>query len=107
MKPPAELNLPEGAVLHLKKALYGLKQAPRSWNIMLVKWLKTQGFRQCISDPCLFVLKFGDEIRMLILIYVDDILFAATSEEMISDVIQRISLNHFQSSAEVLTSFWD
>ena len=42
-------------VLSLKKALYGTKQASRLWQQTLFKWLEAEGFKQCRSDPCLFV----------------------------------------------------
>ena len=42
-------------VVQLRKALYGLRQSGYLWNQLMTEFLISTGFRQCISDPCLFV----------------------------------------------------
>lgn len=68
-------------VCKLNKSLYGLKQSGRNWNILLSTWLKEWGFSQSQADPCLFVYKAGDT-RMLLFIYVDDMILACNNEEL-------------------------
>ncbi|GKD14932.1 retrovirus-related pol polyprotein from transposon TNT 1-94 [Tanacetum coccineum] len=65
-------------VFILKKALYGLKQAPRAWYDLLSKFLLSQKFVKGVVDPTLFIRKEGKD-RILVQIYVDDIIFASTN----------------------------
>ena len=44
----------ENLVCKLKMSLYGLKQSPRSWNEELDKKLRSLGFKQATSDPCIY-----------------------------------------------------
>lgn len=39
----------------LKKSMYGLKQSPRQWNKRFGGFMKQQGFRQSLYDPCVYV----------------------------------------------------
>jgi hypothetical protein len=42
-------------VCYLKRCLYGLKQPPaREFNMLLMDLLVTNGWQQCVSDPCFF-----------------------------------------------------
>jgi len=68
-------------VYKLKKALYGLKQAPRQWYERLSEFLLSQGYDRGISDKTLFIKKKKEDI-ILVQIYVDDIIFGSTNEEM-------------------------
>ncbi|GKF64547.1 retrovirus-related pol polyprotein from transposon TNT 1-94 [Tanacetum coccineum] len=65
-------------VYKLKKALYGLKQAPRAWYDMLSSFLISQDFSKGLVDPTLFIRMEGNEL-LLVQIYVDDIIFAAST----------------------------
>ncbi|GJV64268.1 retrovirus-related pol polyprotein from transposon TNT 1-94 [Tanacetum coccineum] len=65
----------------LKKALYGLKQAPRTWYDMLSSFLISQDFSKGSVDPTLFICREGKEL-LLVQIYVDDIIFAASTPEL-------------------------
>ncbi|GJW07775.1 retrovirus-related pol polyprotein from transposon TNT 1-94 [Tanacetum coccineum] len=65
----------------LKKALYGLKQAPRAWYDMLSLFLISQDLSKGSVDPTLFIRKEGKEL-LLVQIYVDDIIFAASTPEL-------------------------
>ncbi|GKD81341.1 retrovirus-related pol polyprotein from transposon TNT 1-94 [Tanacetum coccineum] len=67
--------------LELKKALYGLKQAPRAWYDMLSSFLISQDFSKGLVDPTLFIRKEGKEL-LLVQVYVDDIIFAASTHEL-------------------------
>ncbi|GJR76755.1 copia protein [Tanacetum coccineum] len=68
-------------VYKLKKALYGLKQAPRAWYDMLSSFLISQDFSKGSVDPTLFIRRDGKEL-LLVQIYVDDIIFAASTPEL-------------------------
>ncbi|GJT49407.1 retrovirus-related pol polyprotein from transposon TNT 1-94 [Tanacetum coccineum] len=65
----------------LKKALYGLKQAPCAWYDMLSSFLISQDFSKGSVDPTLFIRRDGKEL-LLVQIYVDDIIFAASTPEL-------------------------
>ncbi|GJW08648.1 retrovirus-related pol polyprotein from transposon TNT 1-94 [Tanacetum coccineum] len=68
-------------VYKLKKALYGLKQAPRAWYDMLSSFLISQDFSKGSVDPTMFICKEGKEL-LLVQVYVDDIIFAASTPEL-------------------------
>ncbi|GJT42002.1 retrovirus-related pol polyprotein from transposon TNT 1-94 [Tanacetum coccineum] len=68
-------------VYKLKKALYGLKQAPRAWYDMLSSFLISQDFSKGLVDPTLFIRKEGKEL-LLVQVYVDDIIFVASTPEL-------------------------
>nr|GFA53611.1 hypothetical protein [Tanacetum cinerariifolium] len=65
----------------LKKALYGLKQAPRAWYEMLSFFLISQDFSKGSVDPTMFIHMESKEL-LLVQIYVDDIIFAASTPEL-------------------------
>ena len=65
-------------VFKLNKALYGLKQAPRAWYDRLSKFLLKNGFKRGKIDNTFFLMKMEQEL-LIIQIYVDDIIFGATS----------------------------
>jgi hypothetical protein len=71
-------------VWKLKKAMYGLKQAARVWNERLSKELKSIGFTQRISDPCLFFRGEGKD-QVYFLVHVDDAIIVG-HEKAIADV---------------------
>nr|GFA08874.1 retrovirus-related Pol polyprotein from transposon TNT 1-94 [Tanacetum cinerariifolium] len=66
----------------LKKAFYGLKQAPRAWYAMLSSFLLSQDFSKGSVDPTLFIRRNGTEL-LLVQIYVDDMIFAASTLELL------------------------
>ncbi|GJW35075.1 retrovirus-related pol polyprotein from transposon TNT 1-94, partial [Tanacetum coccineum] len=71
-------------VYKLKKALYGLKQAPRAWYDMLSSFLISQDFSKGSVDPTLFIHREGKEL-LLVQVYVDDIIFAASTLKLYAD----------------------
>ncbi|GJW93594.1 retrovirus-related pol polyprotein from transposon TNT 1-94 [Tanacetum coccineum] len=81
-------------VYKLKKALYGLKQAPRVWYDMLSSFLISQDFSKGSVDPTLFIRMDGKEI-LLVQIYVDDIIFAASTPEL-CDLFDKIMFSKFK-----------
>jgi hypothetical protein len=62
-------------VKKLNKAIYGLRAAPRAWDDIFAAWVTTEGdLIQREHEHCLFCDKEG---RMILIIYVDDILVAS------------------------------
>ncbi|GKG45505.1 retrovirus-related pol polyprotein from transposon TNT 1-94 [Tanacetum coccineum] len=74
------VSQPDGFV-DLKKVLYGLKQAPRAWYDMLSSFLISNDFSKGLVDPTMFIRREGKEL-LLVKIYVDDIIFAASTPEL-------------------------
>ncbi|XP_076956395.1 uncharacterized protein LOC143631538 [Bidens hawaiensis] len=68
-------------VYKLKKALYGLHQAPRAWYDELSNHLLENGFKRGAIDKTFFYKRKGSDLLML-QVYVDDILFGSTNEQM-------------------------
>nr|GEX35021.1 hypothetical protein [Tanacetum cinerariifolium] len=68
-------------VYKLKRALYWLKQTPRTWYDMLSSFLISQDFSKGSVDPTLFIRRNGNDL-LLVKIYVDDIIFAASTPEL-------------------------
>ncbi|GJV57729.1 retrovirus-related pol polyprotein from transposon TNT 1-94 [Tanacetum coccineum] len=83
-------------VYKLKKALYGLKQAPRAWYDMLSSFLISNDFSKGSVDPTLFIRREGKEL-LLVQIYVDDIIFAASTPEL-CDLFAKIMCSKFKMS---------
>nr|GEX20255.1 retrovirus-related Pol polyprotein from transposon TNT 1-94 [Tanacetum cinerariifolium] len=80
----------------LKKALYGLKQAPRAWYDMLSSFLISQDFSKGSVDPTLFIHRNGNDL-LLVQIYVNDIIFAASTPK-ICDLFAKIMCLKFKMS---------
>lgn len=91
-------------VYRLKKSLYGLKQSGRNWNQTLHDYLSSCGFRQNIADHCVYSKETESE-KVIIIVWVDDLLIAANNENVLSGVKEMLSskfqmkdlgkLNHF------------
>nr|GEZ68031.1 hypothetical protein [Tanacetum cinerariifolium] len=80
----------------LKKALYGLKQAPCMWYDMLSSFLISQDFSKGLVDPTPFIRRNGNDL-LLVQIYVDDIIFAASTPEL-CDLFVKIMCSKFKMS---------
>ncbi|GJZ42295.1 retrovirus-related pol polyprotein from transposon TNT 1-94 [Tanacetum coccineum] len=91
-------------VYKLKKALYGLKQAPRAWYDMLSSFLISNDFSKGSVDPTLFIRREGNEL-LLVQIYVDDIIFAASTPEL-CDLFAKIMCSKFKMSMMGKISFF-
>nr|GEZ19462.1 retrotransposon protein, putative, unclassified [Tanacetum cinerariifolium] len=83
-------------VYKLKKALYGLKRAPRAWYDMLSSFLISQDFSQGLVYPTLFICRNGNDLLM-VQIYVDDIIFAASTPELPKGIFVNQSKHAFES----------
>ena len=70
-------------VCRLRRSLYGLKQAPRVWNQRIRLFLKSIGFDQTYSDPCVYINK---ETDVIIAMWVDDLIIFGKDMASINDL---------------------
>nr|GEU85284.1 retrovirus-related Pol polyprotein from transposon TNT 1-94 [Tanacetum cinerariifolium] len=91
-------------VYKLKKALYGLKQASRTWYDMLSSFLISQDFSKGSVDPTLFIRRNGNDL-LLVQIYVDDIIFAASTPKL-CDLFAKLMCSKFKMSVMGKISFF-
>ncbi|EMG45189.1 hypothetical protein G210_5234 [Candida maltosa Xu316] len=82
MTPPPGVHIPDGKVLRLLKSLYGLRQASATFNLHLHSTLLKLGFSNLASEPCIYQRSI-DSSRMLLGVYVDDILCCAPTVALI------------------------
>ena len=82
-------------VCKLLKSLYSLKQAAHLWNQLLSKTLKKHGFKQLLTDTSCFVRIDEDGTSIIMAVFVDDLLIAARTPELIKQTIQNLK-QHFQ-----------
>ena len=68
-------------VYRLRKALYGLKHVPRAWYDTLPEFLVKHDFRKGTVDRTMVRINDGKE-RLLVQIYVDDIIFGSASKDL-------------------------
>ena len=69
----------------LRKSIYGLKQASRVWAKRLQTSLQHHGFKELISDLCIYF-KTTAAGLILIAIYVDDLLVAVKNENAAAEI---------------------
>jgi hypothetical protein len=73
-QPPGfEVDGKKELVYKLHKALYGLKQAPRAWNKRIDQFLIQLGFKKCMVEYGVYVMKSGLG-TVIVCLYVDDLL---------------------------------
>nr|GEY38305.1 retrovirus-related Pol polyprotein from transposon TNT 1-94 [Tanacetum cinerariifolium] len=70
--------------IKLKKALYGLKQAPKAWYDKLKAFLLDHMYTMSLVDNTLFTKKNNSHI-IIVQIYVDDIIFRSTCQDLCDD----------------------
>ncbi|KAM5569751.1 hypothetical protein ABKV19_016986 [Rosa sericea] len=73
----------EQKVYKLKKALYGLKQAPRAWYGEIDSHFIKDGFQRSENEPTLYIKTKGNTEILIVSIYVDDLVFTGSCEEMV------------------------
>nr|GEX41551.1 retrovirus-related Pol polyprotein from transposon TNT 1-94 [Tanacetum cinerariifolium] len=83
-------------VFKLKKALYGLKQAPKAWYNRLKAFLLDHMYTMRLVDNTLFTKKKDSHI-IIVQIYVDDIIFGSTCQELCDD-FSKIMHEEFEMS---------
>lgn len=86
IQPPSGIKThTKNKVCKLRKAIYGLKQSGRVWNAKLNEVLTKMEFQQLEADNCVYIKHTNNE-KVLITVYVDDILIFSKSMECINDV---------------------
>ena len=90
-QPPGfeDSNVPH-YICKLDKALYGLKQAPRAWYSRLSSKLHGLGFTPSKADTSLFLYQKSG-ITIFVLIYVDDIIVASSSNDATTILLQELN----------------
>ncbi|GKD99869.1 retrovirus-related pol polyprotein from transposon TNT 1-94 [Tanacetum coccineum] len=83
-------------VYKLKKALHGLKQAPKAWYDRLKAFLLKHEYSMRMVDNTLFTKKFKSHL-IIVQIYVDDIIFGSTSQNLCDD-FAKIMRDEFEMS---------
>ena len=71
----------ERKVMRLKRAIYGIKQAALEWWRALDRSMATMGFRRCISDSGIFVSATRNQLKVVVIVYVDDAIFMGRNEQ--------------------------
>ncbi|CAI7862268.1 unnamed protein product [Closterium sp. NIES-53] len=104
MKQPEGYDDGSGRVCRLNKAIYGLKQAPRCWYARLLEALEALGFKVSGCDESLFMTE-GEEEKVFLLVYVDDILLFSPSLERIKEVQGKLK-ETFQCKALGLVGYY-
>ncbi|GJV43434.1 retrovirus-related pol polyprotein from transposon TNT 1-94 [Tanacetum coccineum] len=83
-------------VYKLKKALYGLKKAPKAWYDRLKTFLLKHKYSMRMVDNTLFTKKFKSHL-IVVQIYVDDIIFGSTCQNLCDD-FEKIMHDEFEMS---------
>nr|GEW51807.1 putative ribonuclease H-like domain-containing protein [Tanacetum cinerariifolium] len=79
-------------VYKVEKSLYGLHQAPRAWNETLAKYLLDNGFFRGKIDQTMFIKRQKEDI-LLVLVYVDDIIFGSTKKKLCTKFETHVDLH--------------
>ncbi|GJV23619.1 retrovirus-related pol polyprotein from transposon TNT 1-94 [Tanacetum coccineum] len=96
-QPPSFFDLEKpNHVYKLKKTLCGLKQAPTAWYDRLKAFLLDHKYTMGLVDNTLFTKKRDSHI-IIVQIYVDDIIFRSTCQELCDD-FSKIMHNEFEMS---------
>ena len=82
----------ERKVCKLKRSIYGLKQASRQWNIKFHQVIQRDGFTMMEEDHCVYLKRSIDGF-IIFSLYVDEILIAGNSKEMIDTTKKLLSSN--------------
>ncbi|GJY45060.1 putative ribonuclease H-like domain-containing protein, partial [Tanacetum coccineum] len=91
-------------VYKVEKALYGIHQAPRAWYETLSTYLLDNGFQRGQIDKTLFIKRVKGDI-LLVQVYVDDIIFGSTRNELCTEFEKMMHKKFQMSSMGELTFF--
>jgi len=78
-----------GRLCVLKKTLYGLKQSPREWNQVIDAFLKGEGFKPTVSDPCIYIKQVNGSY-LICAVYVDDIITGGKDDNHLHEFRKRL-----------------
>ena len=91
-------------MLYLKKALYGLKQVPRAWYDRLTQYLVSHGFTKGKTNQTFFIKREDSEL-IVAQVYVDDIIFGSTKDELAHGFSKLMQVEFEMSMIGELTHF--
>ncbi|GJW67431.1 putative ribonuclease H-like domain-containing protein [Tanacetum coccineum] len=100
-----DLEFPD-RVYKVEKALYGLHQAPRAWYETLSTYLLDNGFQRGQIDKTLFIKRVKGDI-LPVQVYVDDIIFGSTRNEMCTEFEKMMHKKFPMISMERLPFFFN
>ncbi|CAI7750447.1 unnamed protein product [Closterium sp. NIES-53] len=86
MSQPDYFNDGTGRVCKLLKSLYGLMQSPLLWYLALNDVLVGAGWKKSQVDEALYFKVGKDGVACWVLVYVDDLLAASSSTEMLKEL---------------------
>ncbi|CAM9316399.1 unnamed protein product, partial [Sphacelaria rigidula] len=68
----------------MEKSIYGIKQAGRQWSRLLCQTLLEDigGMVRCEADPCVFRMEDAGDVRVILVVHVDDILISDSEENV-------------------------
>ena len=95
----------EEKVYRLYKALYGLKQAPRAWYAKIDAHLLNHNFRRSSSESTLYVKQFNSQERLIISLYVDDLLVIGSNDDLVAQFKKQME-SEFDMSDLGLVSYF-
>ena len=76
-------------VYRLCRAMYGLKQSGNAWyNKFTGTVIEDNNIQQCTIDPCVY---FDLKAKIIIALYVDDVLFLGKDRDAIKSLYERLS----------------
>ncbi|RVX20917.1 Retrovirus-related Pol polyprotein from transposon TNT 1-94 [Vitis vinifera] len=85
-----ESNDSKQLVCKLKRSMYGLKKASQQWYRKFDQAITSFGFKENIVDQCIY-LKFSGSKFIILVLYVDDILFASSDVELLHETKRFLS----------------
>jgi len=91
MKQPVGYKDRSTQVYKLQRSLYGLKQVPRCWNKKFKIMLTSFNQKETRADSCVFINTTNDHF-LIVAIFVDDGLVAATNNELFDDLVRKTAL---------------
>jgi hypothetical protein len=103
--PPGFLHRYKGKVLKLKKGLYGLKQAARQWYVKFTTSIKKCGFKQCLSDDCVFWKRNDDGSLSLLVLWVDDVLGVYADKKTLADLRAKLQKEYKMTADDNVPHF--
>ncbi|CAI7878946.1 unnamed protein product [Closterium sp. NIES-53] len=98
-------SFPPGTQWSLRRPDYGLRQAPREWHDTLRMTLASLGFAPSTPDPSLFLRTDTTLPPFYVLVYVDNLVFAAADIEALAHVKSVLQKRYTCTDLGELTSY--
>ena len=89
IRPPKEVKSSRNVLWKLLKPVYGLQDASRKWFLRVSSEMCDLGFVRCPFEPALFIYQDAKVLSGLVILHVDDFLFAGT-RSFVEEVMQKL-----------------